>query len=115
MWVFLHWSYCCLCVTQLNTVLYTFYAHNRQVPAQLIDASDFIFDIHRQLVPLHEEWVGGIKLAPTNIYGIRVNRNGSALALHYDKVSDLSQLSAVNIQFTNLWRMYVACFATELN
>lgn len=57
------------------------------MPAQLIDVSDFIFDIHKQLVPLHEEWVGGIKLAPTNIYGIRVNRNGSALALHYDKVS----------------------------
>lgn len=58
----------------------------RESPAQLVDVSDFIYDIHRQLLPLHEEWIGGIKLAPTNIYGIRINRNNSALALHYDKV-----------------------------
>lgn len=47
-------------------------------------------EVHHELLPLHEEWVGGIKLQPTSIYGVRVNRNGSALAMHYDKVSVLA-------------------------
>lgn len=43
-------------------------------------------EVHQALLPLHEEWVGGMKLKPTSIYGIRMNRNGSSLIMHYDKV-----------------------------
>jgi hypothetical protein len=53
----------------------------------MVDIWPVLNEIHREMLPVHEEWVGGMKLQPTNIYGIRVNRNGSALALHYDKVS----------------------------
>jgi hypothetical protein len=53
----------------------------------MVDIWPVLNEIHREMLPVHEDWVGGMKLQPTNIYGIRVNRNGSALALHYDKVS----------------------------
>jgi hypothetical protein len=47
-------------------------------------------EVHQELLPAHEEWVGGMKLQPTAIYGVRVNRNGAALAMHYDKVRIMS-------------------------
>jgi hypothetical protein len=59
----------------------------RAVDTKMVDIWPVLNEIHREMLPVHEEWVGGMKLQPTNIYGIRVNRNGSALALHYDKVS----------------------------
>lgn len=56
----------------------------------MVDVWNDLEQMHLELLPLHEEWVGhGIKLQPTNIYGIRVNRNGSALGLHYDRVRGL--------------------------
>jgi hypothetical protein len=41
--------------------------------------------VHRELLPAHEEWAGGMKLRPTSIYGVRLYQNGSALAMHHDK------------------------------
>lgn len=55
----------------------------------MLEMWPILSQIHHALTPLHEEWVGGMKLKPTSIYGVRVNRNGSALALHYDKVSEV--------------------------
>lgn len=43
-------------------------------------------EVHRELLPLHEEWAGGMKLKPTSAYGVRLYRNGSSLVMHTDKV-----------------------------
>lgn len=56
-------------------------------PAKFIDEWDVLNEVHRDLLPYHEEWAGGIKLKPTSIYGIRAYLNGSALAMHHDKVN----------------------------
>jgi hypothetical protein len=61
-------------------VLYT------PLASKFIDVPQITSKVHRMLLPLHEEWVGGMKLIPTSIYGIRMNRNGSSLIMHYDKV-----------------------------
>lgn len=61
-------------------VLYT------PLASKFIDVPEVTSKVHKMLLPLHEEWVGGMKLRPTSIYGIRVNRNGSSLIMHYDKV-----------------------------
>lgn len=45
-------------------------------------------DIQQTLLPLHEQWAGGIKLKPTSAYGIRLYLNGSSLVMHYDRVSE---------------------------
>jgi hypothetical protein len=75
-------------------------------------------EVHHELLPLHEEWVGGIKLQPTSIYGVRVNRNGSALAMHYDKVSAaclrlngyyMQQVDMARIVLFSLWSFSAAC------
>ena len=60
----------------------------KKLPAKFLDAYDFVNEIHRDLTSMHEQWIGGeIKLKPTSIYGIRMNRNGSSLSMHYDRVS----------------------------
>jgi len=43
-------------------------------------------EVHMALLPMHEEWAGGIKLRPTSAYGVRLYQNGSSLAMHHDKV-----------------------------
>mmetsp|Transcript_14907 Transcript_14907/g.15625 ORF Transcript_14907/g.15625 Transcript_14907/m.15625 type:complete len:330 (+) Transcript_14907:93-1082(+) len=43
-------------------------------------------EVHQALLPMHEAWVGGIKLKPTSIYGVRLYQNGSSLTMHHDKV-----------------------------
>ena len=43
-----------------------------------------------ELKPLHEQWSGIPELVPTSAYGVRVYRNGSALAMHYDKVRTMT-------------------------
>jgi hypothetical protein len=70
----------------------------RAVDTKMVDIWPVLNEIHREMLPVHEDWVGGMKLQPTNIYGIRVNRNGSALALHYDKVSAAVLYSSVNLE-----------------
>jgi hypothetical protein len=79
----------------------------------MVDIWPVLNEIHREMLPVHEEWVGGMKLQPTNIYGIRVNRNGSALALHYDKVS-LQRCAVLVVSYTVNWSqpgeaLVVAC------
>jgi hypothetical protein len=68
-------------------VLYT------PTPSKFIDVPRITAQVHKILQPLHEEWVGGMKLKPTSIYGIRANRNGSSLIMHYDKVLPCSYVS----------------------
>ena len=69
-------------------VLYT------PVASRFVDIPQLSQEVHRQLLPLHEEWAGGLKLVPSSIYGIRMNSNGSSLIMHYDKVHRL-HLSSV--------------------
>lgn len=56
------------------------------IASKFIDIPQVAREVHQKLLPLHEEWAGGMKLIPTSIYGIRLNRNGSSLIMHYDKV-----------------------------
>lgn len=58
----------------------------RTQPTKLLDVSTIKDVIHSQMQPLHEAFVGGMALAPTVAYGVRVNRAGSSLAMHYDQV-----------------------------
>lgn len=60
-------------------VLYT------PIPSKFIDIPKVSREVHEALLPLHEEW-SGLKLRPSSIYGIRMNRNGSSLIMHYDKI-----------------------------
>ena len=62
-------------------VLYT------PIHSKFVDIPTISREVHRELQPLLEEWAG-VKLFPTSIYGIRQNRNGSSLIMHYDKVSN---------------------------
>jgi hypothetical protein len=72
-------------------VLYT------PTPSKFIDVPKITAQVHKILQPLHEEWVGGMKLKPTSIYGIRANRNGSSLIMHYDKIQTHVISSIVHI------------------
>ena len=57
------------------------------IASKFVDAHEITQKVHHKLLQIHEEWAGGMKLKPTSIYGIRMNRNGSSLVMHYDKVS----------------------------
>jgi hypothetical protein len=54
---------------------------------KFVDLKGLEREVHRALLPMHEAWVGGIKLIPTSIYGVRLYQNGSSLVMHNDKVS----------------------------
>ena len=54
----------------------------------MVDVSELIASIHPEMRSLHEAWAGGMRLQPSSMYGIRANRNGSSLYMHYDKVSE---------------------------
>jgi len=60
-------------------VLYT------PTPSKFVDIPALAREVHRDLQQAHEDWAG-LKLKPTSIYGIRMNRNGSSLVMHYDKI-----------------------------
>lgn len=70
-------------------VLYT------PLPSKFVDIPKVSREVHEALLPLHEEW-SGLKLRPTSIYGIRMNRNGSSLIMHYDKVGLVSEMKIPN-------------------
>jgi len=72
-------------------VLYT------PIPSKFINLLGLDREIHQDLLPLHEEWAGGMKLIPTSVYGIRANRNGSSLVMHYDKIETHVISSIVHI------------------
>lgn len=58
----------------------------------------FLNEIHKELMPLHEAWIGGnIKLRPTSAYGIRLYQNNTSLVMHYDKVETHVISSIVHI------------------
>jgi hypothetical protein len=52
---------------------------------KFVHMMDLNAKIIRELVPLHEEWAGGIKLRPTSAYGVRFYQNGSTMVMHNDK------------------------------
>jgi hypothetical protein len=54
--------------------------------SKFIDLGGIASEVHRDLLPYHEKWAGGIKLRPTSAYGVRLYRNGSSLLMHHDKV-----------------------------
>lgn len=56
------------------------------IPSKFVNLRGLDHQIHRELQGIHEEW-SGLQLRPTSVYGLRVNRNGSSLIMHYDKVS----------------------------
>ena len=61
-------------------------AVHTELPSKFIYIPDLIKTVMDRLQSLHEEWVGGIELKGTSVYGIRAYQNGSALLMHYDKV-----------------------------
>ena len=42
--------------------------------------------IHQQLLPVHQEWIGGQSIDPSFIYGIRSYKKGATLTPHVDRV-----------------------------
>mmetsp|Transcript_17610 Transcript_17610/g.29670 ORF Transcript_17610/g.29670 Transcript_17610/m.29670 type:complete len:336 (+) Transcript_17610:144-1151(+) len=60
-------------------VLYT------PIQSKFVDVPKLKTEVTNTLLPLHEEW-SGLKLKPTSIYGIRMNRAGASLVMHYDKI-----------------------------
>ena len=42
--------------------------------------------IHQQLLPIHQEWIGGQNIEPSFIYGIRSYKRGATLTKHVDRV-----------------------------
>ena len=55
-------------------------------PPKFVHIQSIAERVHRDLLPLHEAWAGGMKLRPTSAYGVRLYQNGSSLVMHYDKV-----------------------------
>lgn len=58
------------------------------LPSKFVDMNDVNWEVINDLKPLHEEWVGGMKLKATSAYGTRLYQNGSSLVMHYDKVGN---------------------------
>eukprot|EP01036_Dinobryon_divergens_P037040 gene37040-48357_t len=56
------------------------------LPSKFIDLNGLENKVMGELKSLHEEWSGISELVPTSAYGVRLYRNGSALAMHYDKL-----------------------------
>jgi len=56
------------------------------IPSKFIDLYGLDNEAMLELRQLHEEWSGISELVPTSAYGVRLYRNGSALAMHYDKI-----------------------------
>eukprot|EP01038_Epipyxis_sp_PR26KG_P011470 gene11470-15363_t len=57
------------------------------LPSKFIDIGPLSSEVMEKVRPLHEQWAGGIELAGTSAYGIRMYQNGSTLAFHHDRTS----------------------------
>lgn len=64
----------------------------RQIPEIEGARPDFILPrgnllrrVLHELLPMHEEWIGGVKLKPHTAYGFRLYRNSSRLHMHVDR------------------------------
>lgn len=55
------------------------------IASKFIDLHGVNWEIMEEMKHLHEEW-SGLQLTPRSAYGLRLYRNGSSLAMHYDKV-----------------------------
>jgi len=56
-----------------------------------------------ELLPIHEEWAGGIDLVATSVYGMRAYRNQSSLSFHNDKVNThvISSILHIDHEYDN--------------
>ena len=69
----------------------TYAGSYRQKPVKIVDFGRSLDDLQPELKEIHENFVNGMELTLSNVYGIRVNQDGSSLAMHYDQqVSDSS-------------------------
>ncbi len=66
------------------------------IPSKFVYLGGVAGQIHEELKSLHEEW-SGLALVPTSAYGLRLNRNGSSLVMHYDKVESHVISSIVHV------------------
>eukprot|EP01038_Epipyxis_sp_PR26KG_P007834 gene7834-10640_t len=66
------------------------------LPSKFIDLGDLEWQVLDELKGVHEEWAG-VELEPTSAYGARLYQNGSALAMHYDKIETHVISSVVHI------------------
>jgi hypothetical protein len=57
-------------------------------------------EIMDELKSVHENW-SGLSLQPTSVHGIRLNRNGSSVVMHYEKVAThvISCLIHINSEY----------------
>ena len=53
---------------------------------KFVDIGRLSYEVMEDLLPLHEQWAGGIRLRGTSAYGVRLYQNGSSLGMHCDKV-----------------------------
>ena len=60
--------------------------HTPGLQPKFVNIGNVANEVHKELLPLHEAWAGGMKLVPTSAYGVRFYQNGSSLVMHYDKV-----------------------------
>lgn len=52
---------------------------------KFVDLGPLAQEVIKELRPLHEQWVDGMKLKATSAYGVRLYRNGSSMVMHNDK------------------------------
>mmetsp|Transcript_17936 Transcript_17936/g.30173 ORF Transcript_17936/g.30173 Transcript_17936/m.30173 type:complete len:307 (-) Transcript_17936:31-951(-) len=57
------------------------------IPSKKLHVPHLHRDIYDALRPDLEEWVGGMALEESSIYGIRMNRNESTLGMHLDRIA----------------------------
>jgi hypothetical protein len=56
------------------------------LPPKFVNIGSLAMEVNADLLSLHEQWAGGIKLRGTSSYGLRLYQNGSSLVMHRDKV-----------------------------
>ncbi|RYG64376.1 hypothetical protein EON64_14120 [archaeon] len=76
------------------------------IPSKFVFLNGIDRQIHEELRPLHEEW-SGLQLVPTSAYGLRLNRNGSSLVMHYDKVRMYSPV--LHWMYILFFIIYIEC------
>jgi len=66
------------------------------IPSKFVNMRGVDQQVLKDLLPHHEQW-SGMKLRGTSAYGTRLYRNGSSLAMHYDKTNTHVISSIVHI------------------
>lgn len=79
---------------------------------KFVHMMDLNSQVIHELIPLHEEWAGGMKLRPTSAYGVRLYQNGSTMVMHNDKPQTHVISSIIHIAHSyddpnELWPIYI--------